>query len=61
MITGYHTHQEDLVCYLPNFFHIDFRQEVGSLLSVRGENILSWASEDNFLLEDEASGVQEVC
>lgn len=37
----------------------DFRQEVGSLLSVRGENILSWASEDDFLSEDKASGVQE--
>ncbi|KAL8126791.1 hypothetical protein AgCh_013905 [Apium graveolens] len=37
----------------------DYRKEVGSLLSVRGENILSWASEDDFLSEDIATGVQE--
>ncbi|KAK1393335.1 Large tegument protein like [Heracleum sosnowskyi] len=51
--------QAELSC--PSFDDVfsDFRQEVGSLLTVRGENILSWASEDDFLSEDKASGFQE--
>lgn len=43
------------------FSRTDFRQQAGSLLSVRGENILSRALEDDFLSEDKATGVQEVC
>ncbi|KAL7000482.1 hypothetical protein U1Q18_001634 [Sarracenia purpurea var. burkii] len=37
----------------------DFNQGVGSLLSVRGQSILSWTGDDNFVVEDRATGSQE--
>lgn len=37
----------------------DFNLGAGSLLSVRGQSILSWIEDDNFVVEDNATGRQE--
>lgn len=37
----------------------DFNQGVGSLLSVRGQGILSWTRDDNFVVEDRATTSHE--
>ncbi|OMP07437.1 hypothetical protein COLO4_07343 [Corchorus olitorius] len=37
----------------------DFNQFVGSMLSVRGEGILSWIGNDNFVVEDRTSATPE--
>ncbi|XP_057461575.1 protein ECERIFERUM 16 isoform X4 [Actinidia eriantha] len=37
----------------------DFNQGVGSLLSARGQGILSWARDDNFIVEDRATSSHE--
>lgn len=33
---------------------------MGSMLSVRGEGILSWVGDDNFVVEDKTTAFQEV-
>lgn len=39
----------------------DFHQTIGPMLRVRGEGILSWIGDDNFLVEDdEAPASHEV-
>lgn len=42
-------------------FFVDFNQGFGSLLSVRGQGILSWTGDDNFVVEDRATASHEVC
>ncbi|CAK7322684.1 unnamed protein product [Dovyalis caffra] len=37
----------------------EFMPGVGPLLSVRGESILSWIGDDNFVVEDETTSTQE--
>ncbi|KAA8524309.1 hypothetical protein F0562_010732 [Nyssa sinensis] len=37
----------------------DFNQGLGSLLSVRGQSILSWTEDDNFIVEDRATASNE--
>ena len=39
---------------------LDFNQGVGSLLSVRGQGILSWIGDNNFIVEDRATTSHEV-
>ncbi|KAI4333909.1 hypothetical protein L6164_018661 [Bauhinia variegata] len=38
----------------------EFNEGLGSMLAVRGESILSWIGEDNFIVEDKTSGTHEV-
>ena len=41
-------------------FFLDFNQGVGSLLSARGQGILSLTGDDNFIVEDRATSSHEV-
>lgn len=38
----------------------DFMQGVSSMLSVRGENLLSWCADDNFIVDDDTTSSCEV-
>lgn len=38
----------------------EFNVGLGSMLAVRGEGILSWIGDDNFVVEDKTAGNQEV-
>lgn len=38
----------------------DFKRGLQSMLSVRGESILSWIGDDNFIVEDETAANPEV-
>ncbi|XP_065875364.1 protein ECERIFERUM 16 [Euphorbia lathyris] len=44
---------------LDDIFPGDFNIGVGPILSVRGEGILSWIGDDNFVVEDETTGNPE--
>ena len=39
----------------------EFSQAVGSMLSVKGEGILAWSGDDNFIVEDKTTMHHEVC
>lgn len=39
---------------------VDFVQGVGSILSVRGKNLLSWCEDDNFIVDDDPTSNYEV-
>lgn len=38
----------------------EFSQAFGSMLSVKGEGILAWAGDDNFIVEDKLTAQPEV-
>ena len=38
----------------------EFNQGLGPMLSVRGEGILSWIGDDNFVVEDKTAATHEV-
>ncbi|KAK9031611.1 hypothetical protein V6N11_055907 [Hibiscus sabdariffa] len=42
----------DALSSLDDILHGDFNQFVGSMLAVRGEGILSWTGNDNFVVDD---------
>ncbi|KAM7275536.1 hypothetical protein ACFE04_017402 [Oxalis oulophora] len=45
----------DYFPYLDDVLPGDFYQALGSMLSVRGEEILSWIGNDNFVVDDDSS------
>ena len=46
--------------YLFFFCTGEFNVGLGSMLAVRGEGILSWVGDDNFVVEEKTGGNQEV-
>lgn len=38
----------------------EFNEGVAAMLEVKGEGILSWIGDDNFVVEDKTSGAHEV-
>lgn len=38
----------------------EFNEGVSAMLTIRGEGILSWIGDDNFVVEDKTSGTHEV-
>ncbi|GMI83928.1 ECERIFERUM 16, r RST1 interacting protein [Hibiscus trionum] len=49
----------DALFSLDDILHGDFNQFVGSMLAVRGEGILSWTGNDNFVVDDSTTATPE--
>ncbi|KAI9176729.1 hypothetical protein LWI28_006447 [Acer negundo] len=49
----------DSLHYMDDILSGGFIRGVGSMLSIRGERILSWAGDDNFVVEDKTTAMQE--
>ncbi|GLT36822.1 hypothetical protein SLA2020_111750 [Shorea laevis] len=52
-------HYSESVPSLDDVLPGDFNHFVGSMLSVRGESVLSWIGDDNFVVEDRTTATQE--
>ncbi|KAG7612218.1 unnamed protein product [Arabidopsis thaliana] len=46
----------DCLSSLDDLLHDEFSRVVGSMISARGEGILSWMEDDNFVVEEDGSG-----
>ena len=51
---------EALVIKLMSILTGEFNQGLGPMLSVRGEGVLSWIGNDNFVVEDKTAATHEV-
>ncbi|XP_010522583.1 PREDICTED: uncharacterized protein LOC104801157 [Tarenaya hassleriana] len=49
----------DSLCSLDDVLHDEFSRLVGSMLSAKGEGILSWIEDDNFIVEDGSASSHE--